>query len=117
MQNRVYAMQWCQNKNRGYLLSIKRDTAGGGQLYMFNVYYMCEYGLYVSPPPLKRTRGLFYLLIQGSFRLDSCLFWYYSIKKVLKTPNCGIIPAEHLIFKSKKVTATGYYGIETLYKT
>ena len=27
-------------------------------------------------------------------------------------PNCGIIPAKRLFFKSQKFTATGYYAIE-----
>ncbi len=30
--------------------------------------------------------------------------------------NCEIIPTKRLFFKSQKITANGYYGIETLYQ-
>ena len=47
--------------------------------------------------------------------IEGVQFRCRNIKKVLLeiwAPNCEIVPAKCLFFKSQKVTAIGYYGIE-----
>ncbi len=79
------------------------------RVYIRYIYVGCTYA------PKMGMQVLFFLLKTRLFRLDPTFFWYYSIKKILLetwAPNCEIIPAKRLFFKSQKVTATGYYGIE-----
>ncbi len=71
--------------------------------------------------PFKRTRGCrFPRLKHGFLDLTPLSSDTTALKQVLLetwAPNCEIIPLKCSFFKSQKVTANGYYGIETLYQT
>ncbi len=71
---------------------------------------ICFIYVWIVLMPLNARAGSLRL-----FRLHPTFFWYHNIKHVLLetwAPNCEIIPAKHLFFRSQKITATDYYDTE-----
>ncbi len=92
----------------------KRDTIRGEQL---KIGYYVTY-VYLVLMPLKRVIIFFFVLLKTRlFRLDPTFIKQQTVLLQTMAPNCEIIPAKSLFFKSPIVTATGYYDIETLYQT